>query len=199
MRHCGIHARKPVMWVSLVCCLAPLAHSKPAKKEKPKREWAYATVHSVDRADKTVVVTLKAKGAPRETIHYSDDTVFLSQRECEMDDLQEGMVVSASGKISEDKKSIEASVLVALPPERESRKVSFRKGFAIGPLKKEGWRWRLADENNSVDIVLRDKTSISRQETADEQILQSGAFGRWGLVREGDRTRARSVRINSKK
>jgi Cu/Ag efflux protein CusF len=103
------------MVVCLGICMAPLAVSvaaqdKGKKEEKgtAKLERVEGNVHQIDKATKTVTVTLRGKGATRDVV-YSDKTMFtFRNKPSTLDEVKDGRHVICLGN-SNDKKQLVAA------------------------------------------------------------------------------------------
>ena len=103
------------MVVCLGICVAPLivnlaAQEKKEGKEAAKQERVEGNVHMIDKATKTVTVTLRGKGSTRDVV-YSDSTKFsFLNKPATLDEVKDGRHVICLGKTNGKNKLIATQI-----------------------------------------------------------------------------------------
>jgi Cu/Ag efflux protein CusF len=108
------------MVVCLGICVAPLvvnlaaqekaAQEKKEGKDAAKLERVEGNVHMIDKATKTVTVTLRGKGSTRDVV-YSDSTKFsFRNKPATMDEVKDGRHVICLGKTNDKNQLIAARI-----------------------------------------------------------------------------------------
>lgn len=175
----------------LVSSLAVSASRAEEKKRKKESLESYGgDVTAVDRANSTFEVA-RRNAAPR-TFHYTDETAFDARVIRSLDDIPTDRFVHFFGKLSDDKKTLEAREIIS-PPSNARLRGRLEPNVATGAVSREGGGLFVEAKGRKVEIRTTPKTRVLVSERTDASILAVGRSLGLSYTEEDGRDKASRV------